>query len=279
MSSTFMRGLNLLEVLDHHGPLTITELAHRTGIDKGTVSRMASACVADGWMVRSERRVALGPRCVLLGRRGLGADVVGRAEPLVHALAGATGLLTQAFGLVGSTVVLLASASGRGNESQFSGEYVPGPLHAIAAGRAIAAQLTSDQLDAVLPPEPFSDGTDFIESMHKEPAAALFTRFFTEDHSSVPNNVATTRAEFDRQLDLVRQTGAAFDRGDLHPAMACIAVPWPQPSVPAALSCLGTPAEIAANEPLVLRCLIAATRPAATPGEVIAAAVESERPS
>ena len=223
--------------------------------------------------------MALGPRCALLGRHGLGADVIGQAEPLVHAVAGATGLLTQALGLVGSVAVLLASASGRGRESQFSGEYVPGPLHAIAAGRAIAAQLTSDQLDAVLPPEPFPDGTEFIESMLKEPAAALFTQFFTEDHNSAPNNVATTRAELDRQLDLIRQTGTAFDRGDLHPAMACIAVPWPHPTLPAALACLGTPAEIAANEPLVLRCLVAAMRPAATPREVIAAAVESERPS
>lgn len=273
MSSTFIRGLHLLEVLDHHGPLTITELAHRTGIDKGNVSRMASACVADGWMVRSERRVALGPRCALLGRRGLGSDVIGRAEPLVHAVAGATGLLTQALGLVGSVAVLLASASGRGGEGRFSGEYMPGPLHAIAAGRAIAAQLTSDQLDAVLPPEPFPDGTDFIESMHKEPAAALYTQFLIEGHLSVATNVATTRAELDRQLDLIRQVGVAFDRGDLHPAMACIAVPWPHPSMPAALTCLGTPAEIAANEPLVLRCLTAALQPAATPGQVIAAAV------
>jgi DNA-binding IclR family transcriptional regulator len=275
MSSTFMRGLNLLEVLDHNGPLTITELASRTGIDKGTVSRTVSACVADGWLVRVERGVVLGPRCALLGRRALGSDVIGRAEPLVHAVAGATGLMTQALGLVGPMAVLLASAGGRGGDIQFSGMDVPGPMHAIAAGKAIAAQLTSAELDAVLPPEPFPDGSDFVESMGESSAAPLFTQFLAEADVPVPKNVATTRQELDRQLDQVRQVGAAFDRGDLHPALACIAVPWPHLSIPAALACLGTPAEIAANEPLALRCLTTAIRQAATPQEVIAAAVET----
>jgi DNA-binding IclR family transcriptional regulator len=180
--------------------------------------------------------------------------------------------MTQALGLVGSTAVLFASAGGRGGDVRFSGLDVPSPLHAIAAGRAIAAQLSSSDLDAVLPPEPFADGSDFIQSMGESSAAPLFTQFLTEGGSPVPKNVATTRDALDRQLDRVRQVGAAFDHGDLHPAMACIAVPWPHLSIPAALACLGTPAEIAANEPLALQCLSTATRPAATPREVVAAA-------
>jgi DNA-binding IclR family transcriptional regulator len=276
MSSTFMRGLNLLEVLDHHGPLTITELALRTGMDKGTVSRTVSACVADGWLVRAEGRVVLGPRCALLGRRALGSDVMSRAEPLIHAVAGATGLMTQALGLVGHEVVLLASAGGRGGEIQFSGMDAPAPLHAMAAGKAIAAQLTSAELDAVLPPEPFPDGTDFIESMRESSAAPLFTQFFIEEHTSAFKGVATTRGELERQLEQVRGVGAAIDRGDLHPALACIAVPWPHQTIPTSLACLGTPTEIGANEPLAFRCLTAAIRPGATPREVIAAAAEPE---
>jgi DNA-binding IclR family transcriptional regulator len=279
MASTFIRGLYLLEVLDRHGPLTITELAARTGMDKGTVSRTVSACVTDGWLARAERGVVLGPRCALLGRRALGSDVIDRAEPLAHAVAGATGLMTQAFGLVGPTAVLFASAGGRGGDILFSGMDVPSPLHAIAAGRAIAAQLTSAQLDAILPPEPFPDGTDFMESIDESSAAPLFTQFISEGDSPVATNVATTRDELDGQLDLVRQVGASFDRGDLHPALACIAVPWPHLSIPAALACLGTPAEIAANEPLALRCLTTAIRPAARPQDVIAAAAQTERVS
>jgi DNA-binding IclR family transcriptional regulator len=277
MASTFIRGLNLLEVLDHQGPLTITELAARTGMDKGTVSRTVSACAAGGWLARTERGVVLGPRSALLGRRALGSDVISRAEPLVHAVAGATGLMTQAVGLVGPMAVLLASAGGRGGDIQFSGTDVPGPLHAIAAGKAIAAQLTPAELDAILPAEPFPDGADFIESMGQSSAAPLFSQFLTEGGSPLPKNVATTRDELDRQLDVVRHVGAAFDHGDLHPALACIAVPWPHLSIPAALACLGTPPEITANEPVALRCLTTAIRPAATPREVIAAAAQTER--
>jgi DNA-binding IclR family transcriptional regulator len=276
MASTFIRGLNLLEVLDHHGPLTITELAARTGMDKGTVSRTVSACVTDGWLARAERGVVLGPRCALLGRRALGSDVISRAEPLVHAVAGATGLMTQAFGLVGPTAVLFASAGGRGGDARFSGMEAPSPLHIIAAGRAIAAQLTSAELDAHLPPEPFPDGAGFMKSMGESSAAPLFTQFLAEGDSPVPKNVPTTRDELDRQLDLIRQLGAAFDRGELHPALACIAVPWPHLSIPAALACLGTPAQIAANEPLALRCLTTAIGPVATPQDVIAAAAQTE---
>jgi DNA-binding IclR family transcriptional regulator len=112
--------------------------------------------------------------------------------------------------------------------------------------------------------------------MQKTPAAGLYAQFSTEGHSSAPKNVATTRKELDRQLDTIRQVGVAFDRGDLHPAMACIAAPWPNPTMPAALVCLGSPAEIGASERMALRCLIAATQPAATPADVIAAAVAPE---
>ena len=62
MSSTFIRGLALLETIDLYGPITVTELAQRTGVDKSTVSRTLAACEPDGWVVRTEGRVALGPR-------------------------------------------------------------------------------------------------------------------------------------------------------------------------------------------------------------------------
>jgi DNA-binding IclR family transcriptional regulator len=276
MSSTFLRGLHLLEILDHHGPLTVTELAQRTGIDKGAVSRMVSASVADGWMVRAERKISLGPRCVLLGRHGLGSDLVSQAEPLVHAVAGVTGSLTQVYGLVGAKAVLLASASGQ-EEISFPGEDVPGPLHSTAAGRAIAALLTADQLDAVLPPEPFPDGSEFVASMNQMAAQAMLTPFLAEGAPSAPVTVATTRQDLEVQLAQLRVDGAAFDRGDVYPTLGCIAVPWAHRSLPAALACLASPSDIAAKEDFYLTCLNAAARPAATPRDVIAAAAEQER--
>lgn len=266
-----MRGLGLLQVIDRHGPITVTQLARRTGIDPGTVSRTVAACAADGWVIKTERGVMLGPRATLLGRSGHGADVITTAEPLVHTIAGITGLTTHAYGLVGTSVVLLAFANGR-NEQLMLGEVVPGLLSVTAAGRAVAAQLDPADLDTLLPPEPFPSSADFIESTRGLIEAPPLSRLFDEHRPSRPSPVPTTRPELDRQLEQIRATGAAYDHGDLHPAMACIAVPWPHPTLPAALACLGHPASVAAAEPLVLRCLTAAVTPAATPREVIAAA-------
>ena len=271
MSSTFMRGLLLLEAIDRHGPLSITELARRTGIDKATVSRLVTACTEDGWIARTDRGLTLGARSALLGRWAMGSDVIAQAEPLVHAIAGITGLVTHAYGLVGSSVVLLASASGR-DEQQLLGEAVPGILNVTAAGRAIAAQLAPDRLDAVLPHEPFPDGSDFIEMTRKYEAAPFINRLLDAPDRTESAGVPTTRKALDSQLDRIRKVGVSFDPGDLTPNLACIAMPWPHPSMPAALSCLGSPSDIASSEALIIRCLAAASLPAATPREVVAAA-------
>src|ERR1700753_3256473 len=102
MSKTLMRGLALLETIDQHGPLTVMELVRDTRIDKSIVSRTLTALEREGWVVRNEGKVELGPRAALLGHSSQAAMAVRRAEPLVHAVAGVTGLLTQAYGLVGS---------------------------------------------------------------------------------------------------------------------------------------------------------------------------------
>ena len=271
MSSTFMRGLLLLEAIDRHGPLTITELTRRTGIDKATVSRLVTACTADGWIVRTDRGLVLGARSALMGRWGLGSDVISQAEPLVHAIAGITGLMTHAYGLVGSSVVLLASANGR-EEQQLVGEMVPGVLTMTAAGRAIAAQLATAQLDSLLTDEPYPDGSDFLESTRGYVATPFITRLLDVPAPVETRGVPTTRGQLDDELEQIRRVGTSFDPGDLNPNMACIAMPWPHPSMPAALACLGTPPDIAAAEALVIRCLAAATLPAATSRDVVAAA-------
>lgn len=274
MSSTFLRGLALLEIVDRHGPLTITELAKRTGVDKATVSRLVASCLVDGWVMKTPRGVTLGPRTALLGRWGFGSDVIRAAEPLVHAVAGTTGLLTHAYGLVGSSVVLLASADGREEPSTPApGDSVGGIVNVTAAGRAIAAQLSPRDLDGVLPAEPYPSGAEFIESMKNVLTAAPgFSRRFGGGDRSASEGIPTTRKQLDRQLEEIRRVGVVFDRGDVHPSMACIAVPWRHPTLPAAIACLGLPSDVADNEAVALRCLIAAVQPAATPRDVIMAA-------
>src|ERR1700679_1315250 len=143
MSKTLMRGLALLETIDLRGPMTVMELARESGVDKSIVSRIVTALERDGWVARHAAKIEGGPRAALLGHPSQPSRAVRRAEPLVHAIAGVTGLLTQAYGLIGPRAVVLASAGGRGVDAQ-AGLGSEGPLDVTAAGKTIAAQLEPD---------------------------------------------------------------------------------------------------------------------------------------
>ncbi len=224
-------------------------------------------------MVRVNNRVMIGPRATLLGRTGPFADVIATAAPLVHAVAGVTGLTTHAYGLVGADTVAFSGATGRA-----SGQLAvasPGlawkaPLHATAAGRAIAAQLDFDQLDGLLPPDPFPDAAAVIARTRGTTAEYFFESAF--DHAVAPTRLARNRAELILQLGHVRKQGLAVDTGSLDPRIYCIAVPWPQSTIPGALACIGPAEAIVAGRELIVRVLSFAARPGATPQTVLAAA-------
>ena len=278
MSKTLLNRLAMFEVLDKFGPLTITELAQRSGLDVTVVSRTVSACEPDGWLIRLDGRVTLGPRCTLLGHSGPIADVLTRAAPLVHSVAGVTGLLTHAYGLVGVNAALIAAAPGREPAAVPAGLAVQAPLFATAGGRAIAVQLDPDRLDALLPDEPFPDASSIVASMFGTAAQALFIPPAPPDpavgRSLGPGArpLARDRAELRAQLDRVRRDHVSEDFGALDPAIACIAAPWPQAALPAALACLGSANALANARDLIVRALTAAALPGATPEEVVATA-------
>ncbi len=164
MSKTLLNRLAMFEVLDTAGPLTISELAQRSGLDVTVVSRTVAACEPDGWLMRLGSKVMLGPRSTLLGHAGPVADVIAHAVPLVHAIAGVTGMLTHAYGLVGRSAALIATAAGR-ESTVPAGLAVQAPLYATAGGRAIAAQLDPIRLDRLLPPDPFPDAVAVVTAM------------------------------------------------------------------------------------------------------------------
>jgi DNA-binding IclR family transcriptional regulator len=276
MSKTLLSRLAMFETLDACGPLSITELAKRSGLDVTVVSRTVSACEPDGWLMRVGGRIALGPRSTLLGHSGPTATVIAAAAPLVHAVAGVTGLLTQAFGLVGNQSVLIAEAPGRGRSAPV-GLALKAPLYATAGGRAIAVQLAPAQLTSLLPEEPYPDASDLVAAMTGTTAESMFSAFRSGPAmpaQSGPVTLARTREELEAQLDAVRRDAVSVDAGSLDPAIHCVAVPWPQADLPAALVCLGTAPALAASQGLIRRVLQVAARYGAEPRDVIAAAVD-----
>jgi DNA-binding IclR family transcriptional regulator len=228
----------MLEVLDAVGPLTISELAHRSGLDVAVVSRIVAACEGDGWLARAAGKVTIGPRATLLGHASPLADVIAGAAPLVHAVAGVTGLLTQAYSLIGANSVLIAAGPGRGPGIP-PGLAARAPLHATAAGHAIAVQLDPARLDALLPPEPYPDAV--TAAMAGTAAEPFFTPATPATTAAAQPPLPRHRDDLQARLGLVRTDGYATDPAALHPAIACIAIPWPQPGFPSALACLGLP--------------------------------------
>lgn len=266
-----MKGLELLETIDVHGPVTVTELARLTGHDKSTVSRMLSACEPDGWIVRDHGRVTLGPRAALLAYRTAAGEQIRRAQPLVEALAGVTGLTAQAYALVGTRATVIAAA-GASSPLAAVGVGMSTSLVATAAGQVILGQLDAATIEAVLPPEPFPN--PLIELLRNPGYIAFAAGRFASTRvlADAPPSVPRDRAELSQRLATVREQGFAIDRGQLHPSIACLAVPWAGSGDCAALICMGTPAEIGAGAGFARSVLEAAVAPAATREDVVAAA-------
>jgi DNA-binding IclR family transcriptional regulator len=268
MATSFMKGLELLETIDVHGAVTVTELARLTGHDKSTVSRMLSACEPDGWIVRQHGRVMLGPRAALLAYGSGAGQQIRAAQPLVEALAGVTGLTAQAYALVGTGATVIAAAGG----SNPVGVGMNTSLVATAAGQAILTQLDEQQIERLLPAEPFPNP---LTELLRNPGYVAFAsgRFASMGVvADLPGAVPTDRAQLFARVETVRAEGVAIDHGDLHPSIGCIAVPWPGGGDCAALTCMGTPAEITATAGLARVVLEAAAQPAATREDVVAAA-------
>jgi len=182
-----------------------------------------------------------------------------------------TGLLTQAFALVGTQSVLIATAEGR-TRSGPVGLATKAPLYATACGRAIAVQLSAERLDALLPAEPFPDARTLIAAMTGTSAEPMFSHPGDEPTPTATATLARTRRDLEAQLDAIRQERYAFDFGALDPAIHCIAISWPHPALPAAISCLGPADLIEANAGVLRRVLAAGAAPGATPQSIVSVA-------
>jgi DNA-binding IclR family transcriptional regulator len=270
VSKTLLRGLSLIEVVGLHGPLTVTELARRMGMHVTIASRTITACEQDGWLTRIDGKINVGPRSALLGLSSPVSRTIRQVEPIVRAIAGICDVATTVTGLIGTDVMVLASA-GTGI-IEFGAAFASrAPVHVMASGRAIAAQLSEAELDAVLPSEPFASAEQVIESLG---GAAPMKRFLEGHETTEPPSdvLPRTRQALCIRLEAIRAEGFARDHGELHPNVNCIAVPWPSLALPASLTCFGSRDLIEQQRALIEVCLRTATQHGATAQDVIRAA-------
>ncbi|MEO7720430.1 MAG: IclR family transcriptional regulator C-terminal domain-containing protein [Pseudolysinimonas sp.] len=245
MSRALLRGLALVEAVGHE-PGTVSELARRLGIDKAVISRLVASAEADGWLVRQNGLVGLGPRAAALGGASQARSFERHAAELAHVISGCTGLDAMVYQYAGERGHLLAMATGLRPVSIDDTEAYPFPLFGTAIGLSLAAQLTDAALASLMP----------------------------ETLPAYTSSTPTDRAEVARRIAVIRDGGAARESGEFAEGVACFALPWRHSAahVPTSLSCLGPTDEVLANEELILRVLRAAASPGATRASVIAAA-------
>lgn len=272
MPKTLMRGLELIEEIGRHGPLTVTELSRRTGVHITIVSRTVSACEPEGWLTRVDGKITTGPRCALLGLTSPVTATIREAEPLVATISGLAGLPATASALVGRDLMTLTSAGSEELAGIPDGLLSRAPIHVMAAGRAVAAQLPAEQLDAILPPEPYPSAAEVVDSLTASAPLPTYLAGFEPEPEAGEGALPRSRAELDAKLTLVRETGFARDHGELHPRIHCVASPWPGVGLPAALGYFGLREEIEEKAALIEVCLRAATKPGAGPREIVEAA-------
>jgi DNA-binding IclR family transcriptional regulator len=270
VAKTLLRGLDLIEVVGLHGPLTITELARRTEIDTSIVSRTVSSLEPDGWLVRQHGKIQPGPRCALLAQVSPASHAIRAAEPLVSAIAGVVQVATIASSLVGHDVMVLAAADAN-RPAPSAGISSRVPVHVMAAGRAIASLLDTDQLTKVLPSEPYPGVETVIDALDtRSTIPAMLARL--EAPGRRPPAPPRTRGELDAMIRRIQEDGFSRDEGEINPGVRCIAIPWPAAGLPSAIACIGSRDDIVNRTSLIETCLRCAVQPGATARDVIQAA-------
>jgi len=155
VTRTIARAVAILQAFDATWPeLGVTELAHRTGLDKSTVYRLLSALQQGGLIAQdaATSRYRLGPGLVRLA--GLAAqqlDVAQAARVHLVALSARTGETAKLSMLTDEDhLVRVDAVEGRHQVRDVAliGHEVP--LHAVSDGKVLMAGMSPDRLERFL---------------------------------------------------------------------------------------------------------------------------------
>jgi len=190
------RTLSVLELLAERPGTTLSEIAQTTGLPLATTHRIARMLTAKGYIGREPdgRRYRLTGKMLEVGARGYREpELLEVARPALEELRDATGETAHLAVLSGEQALVVASVEGR---ERFRVCTPPGAcdeVHCTAIGKALAA---------------FQD----------PPLIPTKLKRFT------PNTITGKRA-FAKELELVRQSGLAFDREEAASGVCCLAAP------------------------------------------------------
>jgi IclR family transcriptional regulator, acetate operon repressor len=225
------RVFDLLETMaDLGGIVTLSELAHRSGLPGPTIHRLVRTLVDLGY-VRQEpsRAYALGPRLVRLGE-GAGRLIGTWAMPHLRRLVDAVGESANLALLDGDEIVYTAQVPGLHAMRMFTEVGRHAGIHCTAVGKSMLASMPPDRATEIL--------------RRSELAARTV-------------HTITTLEGMQDELSRIRETGYALDEEEQEVGVRCIAVTLPGEPARAAISVSGlstrmTEALVGAAVPILL---------------------------
>lgn len=187
----------LLRAFASAGPMTLAQVTARTGLPRSSVHRLLDQLAAAGWLARSpEQTYELGIHAYEVGQAALRHNrLLQAATPAMRAFAQKTGYTVHLGVVDRGDTVYLAKINGRrsGPTPTAVGQRLP--AHLTALGKAVMAGSSSP--------------------WHTP------SRGRAVDDSSAPRRAAS---QFERELEEVRSSGAAFDPGAAFQGLACVGV-------------------------------------------------------
>jgi DNA-binding IclR family transcriptional regulator len=188
----------VLDAFDGPGRLSLAQVVRRTGLPRSSAHRLLERLVHLRWLRRQGRDYELGMRLVELGSLAVHQDRLHRAaQPFLHELHRATGLVVHLAVLDGVDVVYLekiAGGFGAAVPSRVGGRQ---PAHCTAVGKALLAFSEPSRLD------------DFDVD--------LLTR---KTKYSI-----STRRQLTEELKAIRARGFAYERAESVAGFGCVAAP------------------------------------------------------
>jgi IclR family transcriptional regulator, KDG regulon repressor len=198
------RAMDILELfLDTDAELSPRDIAGRLGLPRTTVFELVNTLISRGYLERvsaEPARYRLGVRVFQLGSvysdrldlaregRAVAEDVGARCDETVHVAV-----------LDGSHVVYIAKVDSTRSVRMVSAVGRRLPAHCTGVGKMLLAGLSPDAVRARLP--------------EHEPLPAW-----------TPHTITSVR-RLERELENIRIDGVAFDRGESHADVTCVAAP------------------------------------------------------
>jgi DNA-binding IclR family transcriptional regulator len=193
------KAFDITERIRERNGATISELADDLDMPKSSVHSYVSTLYADDYIVKDGRQYQVGLRFLAIGdyarhRR----DVYEVARPKADELAEETGervyIVVEERGF-GVYIYQAAGQNAVGLDAHIGRRL---RMHCTGVGKALLAHLPAERVDRIV---------DF----HGLPEES--------------ENTITDRDELKAELEVVRERGFAFDEGERHEALRCVAAP------------------------------------------------------